>query len=135
MDDLDPKGNPARVLSAICEARGEPLDDDVVETLAAYCDEAVPVPDSASGAENQQAADVAFEAVGDAMAIAASAIQRYERLQRHAARRGVPELARKYGALVSLARKIMGVLELADQALDSLASLEAKKRRNGDVSF
>lgn len=45
MDDLDPKGNPARVLAAICKARGELLDDDVVESLAAYCDELVPVPD------------------------------------------------------------------------------------------
>jgi len=51
MDDLDPTGNPARVLAAICKARGEPLDDDVVEILAAYCDELVPVPNDVALAE------------------------------------------------------------------------------------
>jgi hypothetical protein len=51
MDDLDPRENPARVLAATCKARGQPLDDDVVESLAAYCDELVLVPDDVALAD------------------------------------------------------------------------------------
>jgi len=44
MDEIDMTGNPANVLAAIAKARGEPIDEAVVQQLAALCDEKVLVP-------------------------------------------------------------------------------------------
>ena len=44
MDENDLTGNPAHVLAAIAKARGEPIDDALVQQLAALCDEEVQAP-------------------------------------------------------------------------------------------
>ena len=44
MDEIDLTGNPANVLAAIAKARGEPIDNALVQQLAAMCDEEVQVP-------------------------------------------------------------------------------------------
>ena len=44
MDEIDLTGNPAHVLAAIAKARGEPIDDALVQQLAALCDKEVQAP-------------------------------------------------------------------------------------------
>ena len=44
MNEIDLSGNPAHVLAAIAKARGEPIDEAMVQQLAALCDEEVPTP-------------------------------------------------------------------------------------------
>ena len=44
MDEIDLSGNPAHVLAAIAKTRGEPIDDALVQRLAALCHEEVQVP-------------------------------------------------------------------------------------------
>lgn len=44
MNEIDLTGNPAHVLAAIAKARGEPIDDALVQHLAALCSEEVQAP-------------------------------------------------------------------------------------------